>query len=282
MTERPPPAPGRLHVVSTPIGNLGDLSPRAAEVLTGVAVIACEDTRRTGRLLDLTGLTRRGELLRLDDHTEARATGVVVDRLGAGDDVALVSDAGTPTVSDPGQRLVAATVAAGHPVVAVPGPSAALAALVVSALPTDRFTVDGFPPRRGTARRRCLGEVAASSRTTVLFEAPHRVVALLDDLAAACGPDRPVAVCRELTKRHEETWRGCLGTAAAAVGEPRGEYVVVVGPAPVTGVDDAAIGAELRRQLEGGASTRDAVRLVSAELGVARNRVYRLAQGASP
>jgi len=268
---------GRLHVVATPIGNIGDLAPRARAVLAAAALIACEDTRRTGRLLELAGVERRARLLRLDAHTEARAVDRILAALGRGDDVALVSDAGTPGVSDPGTPVVAAAAAAGHPVVAVPGPSAALAALTVSGLPTDRFTVEGFLPRRGAARAERLAQIASAPLTSVVFESPHRLLALLDGLVARCGPGRRVAICRELTKLHEETWRGELGGAAEAVGEPRGEYVVVVEAAWPEAVEDALVIDALHRHLAQGRTRRDAAQAVAAELGVAPNRVKRLA-----
>jgi 16S rRNA (cytidine1402-2'-O)-methyltransferase len=201
----------------------------------------------------------------------------VLSELGSGKTVAVVSDAGTPTVSDPGGRLVAAAVAAGFEVTAVPGPNAGLMALVVSGLPTDRFCFEGFLARRGSDRRRRLEALGTEERTTVIHEAPGRLAATLADLAAVCGPDRDVVVARELTKLHEEVWRGTLG---AAVGEfeareVRGEVVVVLaGAGTAPPVDEAAVVAELRRQVEAGASWRDATAAVAAGLGVSRRWVY--------
>lgn len=274
-----PPGDGALVVVATPIGNLADLSPRAVEELSTADVVVCEDTRRTRQLLSHAGVTGK-RLVALHTHREAAGTGQVVGWLGEGRRVVLVSDAGTPAVSDPGARLVAAAVAAGARVEVVPGPSAALAALVVSGLATDRFCFEGFLPRKGPDRRARLSAVAAEERTSVLFEAPPRVAATLADLAEACGRDRSVAVARELTKLHEEVWRGTLGAAAelAAAGEPRGEHVLVVaGRPPADGVADAEVEAAVREQLDRGATTTDAARLVSEELGVARRRAYRAA-----
>jgi 16S rRNA (cytidine1402-2'-O)-methyltransferase len=271
-----PPVP--LSVVATPIGNLEDLSPRARASLGGADVIACEDTRRTGRLLELTGVGRR-RLLRLDDHTEAATAAEIIRRLSAGEHVVLVTDAGTPGIADPGQRLVRAVLDAGLPVTVVPGPSAPLAALVASGLSTARFVFEGFLPRRGEGRRDRLGELATERRTVVLLESPHRLAATLAELLEVCGPDREVAVARELTKLHEEVRRGPLGQVAAGVDETvRGEVVVVLGPAPPPDpASDADIGQALRRQLRHGGSRRDAVARVAADLGVSRRRVYELA-----
>ena len=269
-----------LLVVATPIGNLEDLSPRARDALAGADLVACEDTRRTGRLLELTGIGRR-PMLRVDDHTEGSTAAELVRRLKAGHAVVLVTDAGTPAIADPGQRVVRAVLDAGLDVTVVPGPSAPLAALVASGLPTSRFVFEGFLPRRGQARRRRLTEVAAEPRTTVLLESPHRLASTLAELTEACGPDREVAVARELTKLHEQVVRGRLEHVAAEVGDrARGEVVVVVGPAPpATPVSDEAISEELRRLVAAGTSRRDAVAEVSAGLGVGHRRVYGLAHG---
>jgi 16S rRNA (cytidine1402-2'-O)-methyltransferase len=267
---------GRLVMVATPIGNLGDLSPRAVDVLAHADLVCCEDTRRTRGLLTHAGISGR-RLVSLNDHNEAARLPEVLGQLEAGKTVAVVSDAGTPTVSDPGARLVAAAVAAGVEVSAVPGPSAALMALVVSGLPTDRFCFEGFLARRGTDRRRRLETLATEERTTLIHEAPGRLAATLVDLGTACGPDRRVVVARELTKLHEEVWRGTLGQAAHefAAREVRGEVVVVLAgaeaPAPA---GHAEIEVALRDQVEGGASWRDAVSAVTAELGAPRRTVY--------
>jgi 16S rRNA (cytidine1402-2'-O)-methyltransferase len=272
-------ARGRLVLVATPIGNLGDLSPRAVEALRVADAVVCEDTRRTGRLLEHAGVAR-GRLIVANEHTEARAAAEVTGLLGRGATVAVVTDAGTPGVSDPGSRLVRSALAAGHAVEAVPGPSAALAALVVSGLPTDRFVVDGFLPRAGADRRARLAELATEGRTTVLFEAPHRLSRTLADLVAALGPDRPAAVARELTKRHEEVWRGPLGEAAerAAATPARGEYVIVIGGAPERppATDDEIVAA-LQRAVNGGVDRKTAIAEVAAALDVPKRVVYDLA-----
>jgi 16S rRNA (cytidine1402-2'-O)-methyltransferase len=270
---------GVLVLVGTPIGNLGDLTPRAAEALRSADAICCEDTRRTGRLLQHAGV-ERPRLVVVNDHTEAREVPGVVARLARGERVAVVSDAGMPGISDPGERLVRAAVAAGLAVEVVPGPSAALAALVTSGLPAGRFVFEGFLPRKGSGRTERLGAVAAEPRTVVLYEAPHRLARTLADLAEACGPERRVAVARELTKLHEEVWRGSLGDALAWVraAEPRGEIVLVLEGAPAAGPpDDGALVDALRVELAAGATARDAARAVAARLGAPRRRVYGLA-----
>jgi 16S rRNA (cytidine1402-2'-O)-methyltransferase len=271
---------GTLVLVSTPIGNLGDLSPRAVEALAHADIVCCEDTRRTRGLLSHAGLTGI-RLLSLHDRNEMARVDAVLAHLAAGRTVAVVSDAGTPALSDPGARLVAAAVAAGVTVSAVPGPSAALAALVVSGLPSDRFCFEGFLPRRGADRRRRLEAVAAEPSTVVIFEAPGRLGATLGELATACGPDRRVVVARELTKLHEEVWRGTLGEAWAtfAQGEVRGEIVVVLAGAPAFAhdPDDEDVAEALRGRLGSGASLRDAAASVAGEFGVSRRRVYDLA-----
>lgn len=266
-------------MVATPIGNLGDLSPRAVAVLDAADVVCCEDTRRTRALLSAAGLGGRGRLVSLHRHNEEARVATVLGHLAAGRRVALVSDAGTPAVSDPGWAVVAAAAAAGFTVESVPGPSALLAALVVSGLPCDRFCFEGFLPRRGAERRRRLEALAAESRTSVVFEAPTRLAQTLGDLRAACGDGRPVVVARELTKLHEEVWRGTTGQAPARFAEPvRGEVVVVLGGAPPpAGVPDEDVRAAVRQRLGAGDGPRAAADAVAASLGVPRRRAYRLA-----
>lgn len=270
---------GCLVLVATPIGNLSDLSPRAVDTLRAAAVVCCEDSRRTGRLLQHAGISGT-HLIVVNDHTEAERTPEVLARLAAGDTVAVVTDAGTPGISDPGERLVRAAIEAGHEVSAVPGPVALVAALVTSGLPSARFVFEGFLPRAGADRAARLTELAAERRTVVLYEAPHRLARTLADLADACGADRRIAVARELTKRHEEVWRGSLGEATARAGEraPIGEHVLVLeGAPPPPPADDDLVGAALRRHLAAGTSVRDAAAAVAAELGVPKRRAYDLA-----
>ncbi|MDQ1396175.1 MAG: rRNA (cytidine1402-2-O)-methyltransferase, partial [Acidimicrobiaceae bacterium] len=246
---------GRLTLVATPIGNLGDLSPRAVAALRDADVIACEDTRHTRKLLTYAGVPAGNRLIAVHDQNEAASVRRVLGLLDDDRVVAVVTDAGTPGISDPGERLVRAAAAAGHLVEAVPGPSAAVTALVVSGLPTSRFSFEGFLPRKGHERSVRMAEIAADRRTVVLYESPRRVRTTLADLAGACGDLRRVAVCRELTKLHEEVWRGTLAAAVAHLdaSEPRGEYVVVVDGAPVPdAAGDGEIEAELQRRIGAG------------------------------
>lgn len=275
----PPAGAGRLVVVGTPIGNLADLPPRAADTLREADVVACEDTRHTGTMLARCGIAPR-RLLSLHDHNEASRVPQVLDLLAGGATVAVVSDAGMPTVSDPGARLVAAVAGAGFVVTVVPGPSAAVAALSVSGLAEDRFVFEGFLPRRGAERAARIASVAAATCASVLYEAPSRVAATVSDLSAACGEERLVAVCRELTKLHEEVWRGPLGYAGGspAVQAARGEYVLVVDGAPaVPAVTPEAVEEALVERLAAGATRRDAVEAVAGELGMRRRAVYEAA-----
>jgi 16S rRNA (cytidine1402-2'-O)-methyltransferase len=279
---------GKLIVCATPIGNLEDASPRLAKALAEADLVACEDTRQTRKLLAHLGVQAR--MTSYHEVGERERAEQVADRVAAGARVALVTDAGMPGVSDPGYLLVAACLARGLEVEVVPGPSAVLAALVVSGLPTDRFCFEGFPPRRAGARDRRLAELAAEPRTMVFFEAPHRVLATLAAMAAAFGPERPCAVVRELTKVHEEVLRGSLaevGERLAAAG-PRGELTLVVAGAPGAGrgagTSAADLVAEVAELVAGGASTRDAVDAVARSSGTPRRAVYQavLAARAGP
>ncbi|HEU4398985.1 MAG TPA: 16S rRNA (cytidine(1402)-2'-O)-methyltransferase [Actinomycetota bacterium] len=269
--------PGTLTVCATPIGNLEDASPRLARALAEADLVACEDTRQTRKLLAHLGVrTRTTSYHEVDERDRAEQ---LADRVAAGMRLALVTDAGMPGVSDPGYHLVAACLARGLRVVVVPGPSAVLAALVVSGLPTDRFCFEGFPPRRVGARDRRLAELAAEPRTMVFFEAPHRALATLAAMAEAFGADRPCAVARELTKVHEEVLRGSLGEVGErlAADGPRGELTLVVGgaPAPRPGAAEAAeLAAEVAGLVAGGASTRDAITTVARASGAPRRAVY--------
>lgn len=274
------PSVGALIVVGTPIGNLGDLSTRAADELAAADVIACEDTRRTGRLLDLRGI-RAPRLLVANEHTEDSRRDEVIERIERGERVALVSDAGMPTVADPGRRLVAAVAEAGLPIEVIPGPVAAITALAVSGFGAERFVFEGFLPRKGRARRERLAEVGAEVRTVVLYEAPPRLVATLEALAEVCGADRRALVARELTKLHEELARGTLDDLARHFDAtaPRGELVVVIEGAPVVAVElaDDDLRAAIGDALDADLSTRDAVARVVAATGAPKRRVYDLA-----
>jgi 16S rRNA (cytidine1402-2'-O)-methyltransferase len=272
-----PPLPGGLYLVATPIGNLRDITVRALEVLAAADLIACEDTRTTRKLLDHYGISTA--LTPYHDHNAAEVRPKLIARLGEGAAIALVSDAGTPLVSDPGYKLVREAWGAGASVSALPGASAALAALTVSGLPTDRFFFEGFLPAKETARRARIVELNRIPATLVLFETGTRVAASLADLAAGLGP-RQAALCRELTKLHEEVRRGDLVTLAreaAQAGEPRGEMVIVVAPpdrrAEVSAVDlDALLHQALERL-----SVKEAVAEIAAVTGRPRREVYQRA-----
>ena len=270
-----------LFLVSTPIGNLGDLSPRAADTLRDVGRVLAEDTRRTRLLTARVGSSAR--LVSLHAHNESKRIAQILAWLDAGEDLALVSDAGTPLLSDPGARVVRAVLDGGHDVVPIPGPSAILAALVASGLPSDRFAFLGFVPRRGSERRELLARVASSGETTVLFESPQRLGALLGALAEACGAERRVAVARELTKLHEEIIRGTLEEASAYYREhpPKGEVTVVVAPAsePERGGDPEVEARRLAAQLLAeGMKPSEAAKELAARLDLARNEAYRVVQ----
>jgi 16S rRNA (cytidine1402-2'-O)-methyltransferase len=280
---------GTLYVVATPLGNLADLSERAREVLRGADVVAAEDTRRT-RIL-LAHLDAHPRLISVHAHAPPGHIEQVVAALAAGERVALVSDAGTPGISDPGASLVRRARQSGAQVVAVPGPTAVAAALSVSGLSADRYTFLGFLPRSGSARRQLLEQVAASEWTVVLFEAANRLGRLLEDLAGVLGPDRPAAVARELTKVHEECRTGTLATLAGYYRDtqPKGEVTVIVAgrtAAPqARELDTEQTRRRARALLGQGLSRRDAAAQLAREFGMARNEAYRLvmseASGAS-
>jgi 16S rRNA (cytidine1402-2'-O)-methyltransferase len=270
-----------LVVVGTPIGNLGDLSPRVVETLRTADVIACEDTRRTRKLLSHAGIPAEGRLRAVHAHNEEREAERIVAEVRDGRIVAYASDAGMPGVSDPGARIVAACRDANLPVEVVPGPSAALAALALSGFPADRFVFEGFLPRKGKARVERLDAIAAELRTVVLFEAPNRVGATLTDLEVVCGGERAACVAREITKLHEEVWHGPLetGAALAHAAEPRGEHVIVLSGRPVVDVpvSDTDVEDAVRAALVRGLSARDTAAEVSTALGVPKRRAYELA-----
>ena len=270
-------AKGTLYLVATPIGNLGDISRRACDVLESVEVIACEDTRRTGKLLELLGLRAQG-LMVANEHTESSVGVTIVALLEQGQSVALVSDAGTPAISDPGQRLVRYVVEHGHQVSVVPGPNAVTTALTLSGLSTDRWAMEGFLPRKGLERDRRLAVIASDDRTTVIFESPKRLKRTLTDLAPACGSDREAAVMRELTKMFEESTRGSLAELSTRFSDDvKGEVVIVVGAGSPQEISDEVIVEALEAELINGATKSGAVSQVTSKLGVARNRVYSLA-----
>jgi 16S rRNA (cytidine1402-2'-O)-methyltransferase len=265
--------PGRLSVVATPIGNLSDITLRALRVLSEASLIAAEDTRTTRKLLTQHAI--RTPLVAYHEHNEAVRTPELLARLEAGDHVALVSESGTPSISDPGYRLVRAAIDAGVAVEPVPGPSAILAALVVSGLATDAFVFEGFLPRRGGERRRRLRALAPDRRTLVVFEAPHRVDATVADMLAELG-DRRVALCRELTKMHEEVRRSSLSELASSLRRRpvKGEIVLVVEGATDAEPDVDGAVAEVLERVRGGSSVSEATRAIAAERGVPRRPLY--------
>ncbi len=274
MTDRP----GTLYVVSTPIGNMGDFSFRAVEVLKSVDVVLAEDTRHSRHLLDRYEITT--PLASYHEHNEAKMTPQIVARLGGGESFALVSDAGTPLLSDPGSRLVKAASDAGITVTPIPGASALLAALVASGLDVDRFTFFGFLTRTGGDRRSALDEITNTKHTVVVYESPNRLATTLGELEQRGNGDRPAAVAREMTKQFEEVRRGTVSELRAYYEDrtPRGEIVLVIGGAPEQAVSEALVRERVRALRASGLSARDAAASVAEELGVSKNVAYKLAQ----
>jgi 16S rRNA (cytidine1402-2'-O)-methyltransferase len=272
---------GRLVLLGAPLGNPADASARMRELLATADVVAAEDTRRLGRLARDLAIEITGKIVSYFEGNEERRTPDLVDAVRDGALVVLITDGGMPSISDPGYRLVRATLDAGLPVTAAPGPSAVTTALALSGLPCDRFCFEGFLPRRPGERRGRLAALAAEPRTLVFFEAPHRVAATLADLAAAFGADRPAALCRELTKTYEEVRRASLGELAerAVADPPRGEITLVVAGAPVVAAPrptDEELRAAVATRQASGLSRRDAVTAVAAEYGLPKREVYAL------
>ncbi len=276
--------PGALYIVATPIGNLEDLSPRARRVLGEVTAIICEDTRHSRKLLEAGGLQK--PLISFYEENEAQRLPELLARLRAGESLALISDAGAPTVADPGYRLTAAAAAENIQIVPVPGPSAVIAALMASGLPSDAFYFGGFLPARGGARRARLRELEGRSETLIFFEAPHRLCASLDDLREILGPQRLIAAGRELTKLHEEIVRGTLAEVARhfSTRAPRGEFTLVIagagketepGNSPDATTPRARALAEMRARLAQGLAPREALRETARATGIGRSEIYR-------
>ncbi|MDP9239086.1 MAG: 16S rRNA (cytidine(1402)-2'-O)-methyltransferase [Actinomycetota bacterium] len=273
MTEEP----GTLTLAGVPIGQPGDAPARLRDALAGAPLVAAEDTRRLHRLARDLGITVSGRVLSYFEGNEVARTEELMDLLRNGQDVLLITDAGMPSVSDPGYRLVVAAAEAGVRVTALAGPSAVTTALAVSGLPCDRFCFEGFPPRRTAGRRTAYQQLVAEPRTMVFFEAPHRLAESLADMAAVFGADRPAAVCRELTKTHEEVRRGPLAKLAAWADDGvRGEVTVVVGGATVAAVDSAPdqLAAEVARREASGEPRKQAIADVARDAGVAKRIVY--------
>ena len=270
---------GRLVIVATPLGNLGDISRRALDLLASADLVYCEDTRRSSTLFSAHSIPVRGRLRALHEHNEASLCEEVIGHVSEGRVIVLISDAGTPGISDPGSRIVAAVAEAGLDVTTAPGPSAVVAALSISGLATERFAMEGFVPRKASERERLYAQWGRETRTIVFYESPQRLAATLAELAGHYAARR-VCVAREITKLHEEVLRGTLAEVAALIGarDVLGEVVVVLeGAHAEAPVDDAVIRAALDEQLADGASTRDAVSFVAESLGVARRVVYQLA-----
>ena len=269
---------GKLFVMATPLGNLGDLSVRAADVLRSVDVVAAEDTRRSRTLLN--HVNARPRVVSYHAHSKVSRADELMETLGAGEAIALLTDAGTPSISDPGVGLVSRALEAGIEVVSVPGPSAVAAALSVSGLPADQFTFLGFLPRKGRDRARLLHAVAGSPWTVVIFEAPPRLVRLLEDLAEVCGGERQAVIARELTKLHEEVRAGTLAVLGGYYRQAgvKGEITVLVSSAPVAPhvVSEDTIQARARDLLADGMSRRDVAALLAEELDVSRKETYRV------
>ena len=268
---------GTLFLVSTPIGNLGDMSHRAVEVLASAALVIAEDTRHSRRLLEHYRVST--PLSSYHEHNEAKETPRLIARLRAGDSIALISDAGTPLISDPGSRLVAAALDAEVPVVPIPGASSVMAALVASGLPLERFTFFGFLPRKGRERAEIMTEIVESRGTVVLFEAPNRVAATLNALVEAGAGERQAVVARELTKRFEEFKRGSVAALASVYGEadPKGEVVLVIAGAEERTVSESDLSEAAKKLRESGKSPRDVMDYLVSALGASRNAAYKIA-----
>ncbi len=277
--ERDVEGTGTLFVVSTPIGNMGDFSFRAIETLKSVALVLAEDTRHSRHLLDRYEI--RTPLASYHEHNEAKMTPGLIERLRAGESLALVSDAGTPLLSDPGARLVRAAADAGITVSPIPGASALLAALVASGLDVDRFTFFGFLTRAGGDRRRALDEITSTRHTVVLYESPNRLAGTLGELEERGNGSRPAVVAREMTKQYEEVRRGTVSQLRAYYEDrpPRGEIVLVIGAAPAEAVSEALVRERVHALRASGMSARDVAAAVAEELGVSKKVAYRMAQG---
>lgn len=267
---------GTVILAGAPLGDPADTSPRLRDALAAAPVIAAEDTRRLRRLAADLGIRLSGRVVSYYDANERSRTGDLLDALRDGQDVLVITDAGMPSVSDPGYRIVSAAAAEGIPVTALPGPSAVTTALALSGLPSDRFCFEGFLPRKAGERRTALTELAAERRTLVFFEAPHRLAATLRDAAELLGPDRPAAACREMTKRYEEVRRGTLAELAEWATDVRGEITVVVGGAPArtAPVDPARLAAEVAERERDGQPRKEAITAAARAAGVPRRTVY--------
>jgi 16S rRNA (cytidine1402-2'-O)-methyltransferase len=268
---------GTLYFIATPIGNLSDITYRAVETLRSVEVLACEDTRRTGRLLKHLGI-HVSRLIVANSHNEASASAEIIELLKQGIDVGLVTDAGMPGISDPGERVASAVIESGEKFTVIPGSSAPVSALVVSGLSTGRYVMEGFLPRKGRERSDRLDRIAMEESTSIMLESPKRIGITLDELAKVCGKSRKAVVVRELTKLHEEITRGSLEELIEKFKNgTKGEIVLLVSGASPPEIDDSQILIEIKKARDRGLSRRDAIDAVSGALKIAHNRVYELA-----
>ena len=268
---------GTLYFIATPIGNLSDITYRAVETLRSVEVLACEDTRRTGRLLKHLGI-HVSRLIVANSHNEASASAEIIELLKQGIDVGLVTDAGMPGISDPGERVASAVIESGEKFTVIPGSSAPVSALVVSGLSTGRYVMEGFLPRKGRERSDSLDRIAMEESTSIMLESPKRIGITLDELAKVCGKSRKAVVVRELTKLHEEITRGSLEELIEKFKNgTKGEIVLLVSGASPPEIDDSQILIEIKKARDRGLSRRDAIDAVSGALKIAHNRVYELA-----
>ncbi len=273
------PNPGVLYIVGTPIGNLEDFSPRAKNLLSKVSIIACEDTRHSGKLFKKFKI--KASLKSFHKHNTHTRIPQLIEALKKGETLALVSDAGLPSINDPGEELVSATRLSGHKVICIPGPCAAMTALVSSGLPTKRFCFEGFLPSKTKYRNLLLNSISQEKRTTIIYEAPHRLLKLLKELSLLCGEERPIQVARELTKKHEELIGPTIGKALQYFGEnkPRGEFTIVLGGAPkemITPKTDGELIEAMQKLISNGESKNFAAKEVASQTGYPKNYLYSL------
>ena len=286
LSQRLEPSPGVLYVVGTPIGHLGDLTPRATSLLQKVSVIACEDTRRSGQMLKHIG--SKAPLLSFYQHNAKHRLSQLLELLKDGKSLALISDAGLPGISDPGEALVSSAKSAGHKVICIPGPCAATTALVSSGLPCNRFCFEGFLPSKGKARKDLLAKIAKEERTTLIYESPHRLIQLLQELNQFCGAERPLQIARELTKLHEEQVGTTIQTALQhfSRNKPIGEFTLVLGGAPTEleniQLSNSELLAEMKFLISKGASASEAARTTAQKYGHSKRSLYSLLHDINP
>ena len=275
---RPEPSPGSLYIVGTPIGNLGDLSPRAKNLLSNVTLIACEDTRRSGQLLKI--INSKAPLISYHKHNINSRLPQILEILKNNGSIALISDAGLPGISDPGEELVNAARSNNHKVICIPGPCAAITALVISGLPSQRFCFEGFLPKKESLRRKTINRISQEERTTIIYESPHQIVKLLDQLSNSCGKDRPIQIGRELTKRYEESIGSTIIEAIEYFknNSPRGEFTIVLGGNPNKKKENLLSELEainkLKSLINEGTKANVAAKIVAENTGYSKNWLY--------